>query len=141
VSIHLCICEALQSLSGESYIWHLSASTCWHPQQCVGVVTVYGMDPQVSHSLDGPFFSLYSTLCLCNSFFFILIPVLKSLFSYLCYTFASDFRRSASTFNERSFCYLWSFYKSLKYSQIEIFNKYRVRKKTVFNTGISVSHC
>jgi hypothetical protein len=76
-----------------------------------------------------------------TTFVIILIPVLKSLFSYMCYTFAGAFRRSASTFNKRSFCYLWSFYKSLKYSQIEIFNKYRVRKKTVLNTGTSVSHC
>jgi hypothetical protein len=32
VSIRLCICQALQSLSGDSYIRLLSASTSWHPQ-------------------------------------------------------------------------------------------------------------
>jgi hypothetical protein len=57
-----------QSLSGESYITLLSASTCWHSQQCLGLVIVNGIDPQVSQSLDGHFFSLYSTLCLYNSF-------------------------------------------------------------------------
>jgi hypothetical protein len=46
VSIHL-----WQSLSGDSYIRFLSASTFWHPQQCLHLVTVYGMDPQVWQSL------------------------------------------------------------------------------------------
>jgi hypothetical protein len=34
----------------------------------MGLVVVYGMDHQVGQSLDGHFFSLCSTLCLCNSF-------------------------------------------------------------------------
>jgi hypothetical protein len=55
-----------QSLSGDSYIRILSSSTCWHPQYCLGLVTVYGMDPQVGQSLDGLSFSLCSPLCLCN---------------------------------------------------------------------------
>jgi hypothetical protein len=29
-----------QSLSGDSYIRLLSASTCWHPQYCLSLVTV-----------------------------------------------------------------------------------------------------
>ena len=65
--VHLhngCISQALVYLSGDSFIRLLSASTCWHPQQCLGLVIVNGMDPQVSQSLDGHFFSLYSTLCL-----------------------------------------------------------------------------
>jgi hypothetical protein len=33
----------------------------------LGVVVVYGMDPQVGQSMDGPFFHLSSELCLCNS--------------------------------------------------------------------------
>jgi hypothetical protein len=49
-----------QSLSGESCIRLLSASTCWHSQQCLGLVTVYGMDPQLSQSLDDHFFSLHT---------------------------------------------------------------------------------
>jgi hypothetical protein len=56
-----------QSFSGESYIRLLSASTCWHPQQCLDLVTVYGLDPQVGQFLDGLSFSLCSTLYLCIS--------------------------------------------------------------------------
>jgi hypothetical protein len=47
----------------------LSGSTCWHLQLCLGLVIINGMDPHVSQSLDDYFFSLYSTLCLCNSFY------------------------------------------------------------------------
>ena len=57
-----------QSLSGDSYIRHLSASTCLHLQQCLGLVTIYGMDPQLGQSLSGFFFSLCSTICLCISY-------------------------------------------------------------------------
>jgi hypothetical protein len=32
VNIHFCTCQVLQSLSGDSYIRLLSASSCWHPQ-------------------------------------------------------------------------------------------------------------
>jgi hypothetical protein len=53
-----------QSLSGDSYIRLLSASTSWHPQKCLGLVFVYGMDPQVAQSLLGNSFSLCSTPCL-----------------------------------------------------------------------------
>ena len=35
-----------QSLLGNSYIGLLATKSCWHPQ-CLGLVTVYGMDPQV----------------------------------------------------------------------------------------------
>ena len=56
-----------QSLSGDRYIRLLSAST-WHPQKCLGLVILYGMDPQVGQYLDGLSFSPCSTLCLCNSF-------------------------------------------------------------------------
>jgi hypothetical protein len=48
-----------QSLSGDSYIRLLSASTSWHPQECLGLVTIYLMNPQVGRSLDG----LSSSLC------------------------------------------------------------------------------
>jgi hypothetical protein len=37
-------------------------------QQCLCLMVVYGMDPQVGQSLDGPLISLSSKLCLCNSF-------------------------------------------------------------------------
>ena len=54
-----------QSLSGDSYIRLLSASISLAPQQCLGLVSVYGwMDPQVEQSLDGLSFSLSSTFCL-----------------------------------------------------------------------------
>jgi hypothetical protein len=33
----------------------------WHSQQCLGLINVYGMDPQVGHSLDGLSFILYLT--------------------------------------------------------------------------------
>ena len=51
-----------QSLSGDSHTRLLSANTSWHPQQCLGLVTVYGMDLQVGQSLDGLSFRLCSTL-------------------------------------------------------------------------------
>ena len=41
-------CHIQQNLSGDSYIQFLSGSTSWHPQQCLGLVTVYRMDLQVS---------------------------------------------------------------------------------------------
>ena len=56
-----------QSLSGDSYFRCLSANTSWHQQQCLGLVSAYGMDPQVGQSLDGFSFSLCSTFCLCIS--------------------------------------------------------------------------
>jgi hypothetical protein len=34
----------------------------------MGLVTIYGMDPQVGHSLNGLSFSFCSTLCLCISY-------------------------------------------------------------------------
>ena len=33
-------------------------------QYCLGLVVVYGMDPQVEQSLDGPFFFLTSKMSL-----------------------------------------------------------------------------
>jgi hypothetical protein len=48
-----------QSLTGHSCIRLLSAYTSWHPQKCLHLVTVYGIDRQVGQSLDG----LCSTLC------------------------------------------------------------------------------
>jgi hypothetical protein len=51
-----------QSLSGDSNNRLPSASTCWHPQQCLGLVSIYGMDPQVGQSLDSLSFSLCFTL-------------------------------------------------------------------------------
>ena len=41
------------------------------------LVIVYGVDPQVGQSLDGHFFSLYSILCLCNSFHGCFVPPSK----------------------------------------------------------------
>ena len=66
-----------QILSGGSFIRLLSASTCWHPQKSLGLVTVYGMDPQVGQSLDRLSFSLCSTLCLCISSHRYFLPPLK----------------------------------------------------------------
>jgi hypothetical protein len=63
-----------QSLSGDRYFCVLSASTCWHPQQCMGFITIYGMGPQ---SLDGLSFSYYSTLCLCISSHVYFVPPSK----------------------------------------------------------------
>jgi hypothetical protein len=39
----------------------LAASTSWHPQKNLGLVTVYGMDLRVGQSLDSLSFSLCST--------------------------------------------------------------------------------
>jgi len=66
-----------QSLSQDSYISLLPTSSCWHPQCCLVLVVVYGMNPQVGQSLDGHFFSLCSELCLCNSFHGYFVPPFK----------------------------------------------------------------
>jgi hypothetical protein len=68
-----------QIFSRDSCIRHLSASTCCHPQSSLGLVFVYGMDPQVGPSLDALSCSLCSTLCLHISslkyFFFLLVNI------------------------------------------------------------------
>ena len=65
-----------QSLSEDSYIRLLSASTCWHPQYCLGLVVVYGMDPQVGQSLNGR--SFISAL-----YFFSVTPSMGILYQLL----------------------------------------------------------
>ena len=50
------------SLSGDIHIRHLSASTSWRQQLCLGLVPEYGIDTQVGQSLDGHSFSLCPTL-------------------------------------------------------------------------------
>jgi len=62
VSIHICICLLWQILSGDSYIRFQSASTSWHPQYYLGLVSVYGMNLHVGQSLAGLSFSLCTTL-------------------------------------------------------------------------------
>ena len=56
------------SLTRDNYIRVLSVESCWYMQWCLGLVVVYGINPQVGQSLDGPSFCLISKLCLCNSF-------------------------------------------------------------------------
>jgi hypothetical protein len=53
-----------QGLSEGSYIRLLSACTPWHPQQCLYLLVVYGMNSHMEHSLDGISYSLCSTLYL-----------------------------------------------------------------------------
>jgi hypothetical protein len=81
MSTHFCICQALSEpgFSGESYIRLLSASSCWHPQECLGLVVVYGMDSPVGQSLDSPFFCLSSEFCLCISLHDYFIPYSKDV--------------------------------------------------------------
>jgi hypothetical protein len=62
------------SLTRDSYIWVLSAKSCWCMQWCQRLEVDYGMDPQVWQSLDGPIFRLSSKLCLCNSFHGCFVP-------------------------------------------------------------------
>jgi hypothetical protein len=57
--IHLCICQALTE-----DIRLLSASTCWQSQYFLGLVTIYGMDTQVT---VWPFLLFCSKHCLCIS--------------------------------------------------------------------------
>jgi hypothetical protein len=54
--------------SRDSYTRLLSASASWHQQECLGLVSADGMDPQVGQSLDGLSYSLCSILCPCISF-------------------------------------------------------------------------
>jgi hypothetical protein len=69
VSVHFCLCQALTEL----LIRHLYQA----PVSKLCLVVVYGMDPQVGQSLDGPSFSLCFTLCLCNSFHRHFVPPSK----------------------------------------------------------------
>jgi hypothetical protein len=64
VGIHLCICQALaEPLRRQLYqapvSKHFMASTI-----VSGFGSVYGVNPQVGLSLDGLYFSFYSTICL-----------------------------------------------------------------------------
>jgi hypothetical protein len=45
--------------------------------KCLGLVTVYGMNPQLGQSLDGLSFSVCSTLCFCISSHGYLVPPSK----------------------------------------------------------------
>jgi hypothetical protein len=58
----------------------------------MGLVVVYGMDPQVGQSLDGPSFSLSSELCLINSFHGYFVPHSKKEGSSHTLVFLPDFR-------------------------------------------------
>ena len=56
-------CQALGEPPGDSFNRIMSASRYWHQQQCLCLVFVYGMEPQVEQSLGSLSFSLYSKLC------------------------------------------------------------------------------
>ena len=64
-----------KSLSRDSYIRLLSAWTSCHPLQCLGFITVYGMNSQMGQSLDDLSFSLCSTpyLHICSYEYFVLL--------------------------------------------------------------------
>jgi hypothetical protein len=62
--------------SKEALYQAMSACTSWHPQ-CLGLVTIYGMDPQVRHSLDGISFSLCSTFVSIYAPVRIVFPLLR----------------------------------------------------------------
>jgi hypothetical protein len=51
---------------------------CHSARKCLGLVVVYGMDPQVGQSLNGLSFHLSSKLCLCNSFQGYFVPHSKT---------------------------------------------------------------
>ena len=74
VSIHFVFPRHWHRLTRESYISVLSAKSCWHIQKYIGLLVIYGMDPQVGQSLDDPSFHLILELCLCNSFHGYFIP-------------------------------------------------------------------
>jgi hypothetical protein len=42
--------------------------------QCLGLVVVYGVDPQLGQSIHGQSFRLCSELCLCNSIHGYFVP-------------------------------------------------------------------
>ena len=62
---------------GDIYIRLQSAKSCLLLQQCLGLVVVYGIDPQVGQSLHGHSFSLCSKVCLCNYFHGYFVPPSK----------------------------------------------------------------
>jgi hypothetical protein len=73
VSICLCICQALaESLRRQLHQAPLSKHFL-SPTMVSGLVTVYGMNPQVGQPLDGLSFSLCSILCphICSREYFV----------------------------------------------------------------------
>ena len=75
LSICPCICKALAGSLRRQPYQPLSRCTSWHPQSCLGLVTVYGMNLQVGQSLDDFSSSLCSTLYLhiCSCEYFVLL--------------------------------------------------------------------
>ena len=62
VSIHFCICQALaEPLRRQLYQTPVSKFLL-HLQKCLGLVVVYGVDPQVGQFLGGHSFSLFASV-------------------------------------------------------------------------------
>jgi hypothetical protein len=77
VSIHSCICQALADLLRRQ-LYQAPVSKHLLPSTIVpGLVSVYGINPQVGQYLDGHSFIFCSTLCLCNSFHGYFVPPSK----------------------------------------------------------------
>jgi hypothetical protein len=68
VRIHFYICQALaEPHKRQLYQAPVSKLLLASTIVSLGLVVVYGKDPQVGQSLDGHSFSLCSEICLCNS--------------------------------------------------------------------------
>jgi hypothetical protein len=77
INIYVCISQALvEPLSRQLYQAPVSKQLL-ASRIVSGLVTVYGMDPQVGQSLDDHTFSLCSILFLCNSFHRYFVPPSK----------------------------------------------------------------
>ena len=66
MSIHFCICQALAEPRRRQLYQIPVSRLLLASAQCLGLVVVYGVDPQVGQSLVGHSFRLCSELCLCN---------------------------------------------------------------------------
>ena len=98
-------------------------------QWCQCLEADYGVDPQISQSLDGPYFHLSSKLCLCNSFHGCFIPNSKkgqNIHSYKFLSVLSCYHQGMWPLEmgvPRSFIHYLSLCSSVFYINWEAFRK------------------
>jgi hypothetical protein len=76
VSIHFCICQELAEPCRRQLYQAPISRLLLASAYCLGLMVVYGVDPQMGQSLDCHSFRLCSELCLCTSMG-ILFPILR----------------------------------------------------------------
>ena len=91
MSIHFCICQALAEPRRRQLYQIPVSRLLLASAQCLGLVVVYGVDPRVGQSLDGPSFHVSSKLCLCDSFHMYFVPHSKEERNIYILVFLLDF--------------------------------------------------